>query len=83
MTDQKKTPSGGNREGAGKIVNLNSYKQPTSTLTTRQAPFAEKIAEDAWLRAKREYLENPTPANFWASGILERAFFLMYRGGAA
>ena len=80
MTYSKKTPSGGDREGAGRVINFSSYKQLTSTRQTKQAPFAEKVAEEAWLKSKREYLENPNDANFWAMGILERAFLLMYGG---
>ena len=72
--------AGASRNGVGNVINLNRYKQSTSAQTTKQAPFAEKVAEEAWLKSKREYLENPNDANFWAMGILERAFLLMYGG---
>ncbi len=81
MTGQRKPLGGGNREGA-KVISLTSYHKPQRQKP--QVPYAEKIAEDAWLNAKREYLENPSQSNFWAMGILERAFFLMYgKGGPA
>lgn len=79
MASENKTPLAG---GASNVVFFNVLKKKiTSQKLNIQGPYNQftlEAAESAWLSAKREVVDNPSPENLWKEGILHQAFLITW-----